>query len=288
MNKGLIENTNKVFDFTRYLKVEEKSKATIEKYERDIRRFLTFWAEAAPARDEISKELVLAYKEMLMDEYEVSSINSMLAALNQYLLFIGKEECRVKQIKIQRKAFLEDDKCLTTKEARKLMATAEKAGKTRLKVMMETLCDTGVRVSELSFFTVKRIRTGIIKVYNKGKMRVIALTNSLRMKLLRYAKDNQIKNGQVFVTKAGNKVDRSNFWREIKEICTRAGVIIKKGFPHNFRRLFARNYYEAEKDIVNLADIMGHSQIETTRLYTMATYREFVGKLKNIKSISKK
>ena len=155
-------------------------------------------------------------------------------------------------------------------------------------MVIETLCDTGVRVSELVFFTVKRVEKGIIKIHNKGKIRTIALTKSLRVKLLRYAKDNNIKDGLIFITKTGNKVDRSNLWREIKEVCHRAGVMIKKGFPHNFRRLFARNYYEAEKDIVGLADIMGHSQIETTRLYTMIAYRDFIGKLKNIESILKK
>ena len=285
-NRQTGEN-GKIFEFTKYLKEEEKSKATIEKYERDVRRFLRFLDKDARTIEQISKDIVLDYKEMLMNEYEASSVNSMLAALNQYLSFIEKPECKVKQIKIQRKAFIEDDKCLTTEEARRLMMTAEQIGKERLKVMIETLCDTGVRVSELVFFTVKQIRSGVVKIHNKGKTRIIALTNSLRIKLLRYANDNNIRNGLVFVTKGGNKVDRSNFWREIKEICHNAGVIIKKGFPHNFRRLFARNYYEVEKDIVSLANIMGHSQIETTRLYMMITYREFVKKFKNMGSISK-
>ena len=288
MEKNLGKNRSEILKFCTYLKDEEKSKATIEKYERDVRKFLDFLEDVCKATNKISKDVVLDYKEMLMSEYEASSVNSMLAALNQYLSFIGKEECKVKQIKIQRKAFLEDDKCLTIKEARKLMSKAEQMGKARLKVVIETLCDTGIRVSELAFFTVKGVRSGIIKIHNKGKTRIIALTNSLRVKLLRYAKDNNIKNGLIFVTRAGNTINRSNLWREIKEICIKAGVILKKGFPHNFRRLFARNYYEVEKDIVGLADIMGHSQIETTRLYTMVTYREFVKKLKNIASISKK
>jgi len=299
MNKDLIGKKNDICEFVKYLKAEERSKATIEKYERDVRKFLCFLEQHCEVVEQISKkdcqvieliskDVVLDYKGMLMDKYEPSSVNSMLAALNQYLVFINEGECRVKQIKIQRKTFLENDECLSAKEARKLIAKAEQMGKVRLKVIIETLCDTGVRVSELSFFTVKQIKAGIIKIHNKGKTRVIALTNRLRVKLLRYAKDNNIRDGLIFVTKAGNKVDRSNLWREIKEICAKAGVMIKKGFPHNFRRLFARNYYEVEKDIVSLADIMGHSQIETTRLYTMITYQEFVGKLKNIASISKK
>ena len=286
--KSNLENKNEaILGFCTYLKSEEKSKATIEKYERDVRKFLNFLDEGDEALKQLSKDVVLDYKERLMQEYESSSVNSMLAALNQYLSFIGKGECKVKQIKIQKKSFIEDDKCLTIDEARKLMSEADKMGKDRLKVMIETLCDTGVRVSELAFFTVKRIKSGVIKIHNKGKTRIIALTNSLRTKLLRYANECNIQSGLIFVTKAGKKIDRSNFWREIKEICARAGVMIKKGFPHNFRRLFARNYYETEKDIVSLANIMGHSQIETTRLYTMLTYREFIGKLKSIKSISK-
>ena len=285
MNTNLGNNGSEILRFTTYLKVEEKSKATIEKYERDVRKFLGFLGTTNQISNEISKAVVLDYKEMIIEKYQASSVNSMLASLNQYLSFIGREDCRVKQIKIQRKPFIEDDNCLTTNEAKNLIMTAARMGKTRLKVMIETLCDTGVRVSELSFFTIKRIESGIIKIYNKGKVRVIALNNSLRIKLLRYAKDNNISSGLIFVTKAGNEVNRSNLWREIKELCQKAGVIVKKGFPHNFRRLFARNYYETEKDIVSLADIMGHSQIETTRLYTIRTYQEFVGKLKNIGSI---
>jgi len=288
MNKEILKNGNKIYEFVNYLKVEEKSKATVAKYERDLRKFLRYLEKVYKATEQISKEVILDYKEMLMSEYESSSVNSMLAALNQYLVFIGKEKCRVKQVKIQRKAFLEEEKCLTIDEARKLMVVAGQEERFRLKMIIETLCDTGVRVSELAFFTVKRIKSGIIKIHNKGKTRVIALTNSLRIKLLRYAKDSNIKNGLIFITKAGNVMDRSNLWREIKELCGKAGVVLKKGFPHNFRRLFARNYYKVEKDIVSLADIMGHSQIETTRLYTIMTYREFVEKLKNMKSISKK
>jgi len=288
MKKNLGKNTSEILRFCTHLKDEEKSKATIEKYERDVRKFFGFLDIEGKTTNQISKNEVLDYKELLMKEYESSSVNSMLVALNQYLSFIGKEECRVRQIKIQRKPFLEEDKCLSTKEAKKLIAKAEQMGKARLKVVIETFCDTGVRVSELAFFTVEQIKSGIVKIHNKGKTRIIAITNSLRVKLLRYAKDNNIKAGLIFVTKAGNKVDRSNLWREIKEICIRAKVMLKKGFPHNFRRLFARNYYEVEKDIVSLADIMGHSQIETTRLYTMITFREYVGKFKKIESISKK
>ena len=288
MKENLRKNSGEILKFCDYLKGEEKSKATIEKYERDVRKFLGFLEIPGETTNQISKDVVLDYKEMLVSEYEPSSVNSMLAALNQYLSFIGKEECKVKQMKIQRKAFLEEDKCLTIEEARKLISVAGQIGNRRLKVIIETLCDTGIRVSELAFFTVKRIKSGTIKIHNKGKMRVIALTDSLRAKLLHYAKENKIKGGLIFITKAGKIMDRSNLWREIKALCAKAGVIMKKGFPHNFRRLFARNYYSVEKDIVSLADIMGHSKIETTRLYTIITYREFVGKLRKVESVSEK
>jgi len=286
MENDLIKNNDGILRFRTHLKDEEKSKATIEKYERDVRKFLDFLENDCQATDKISKDIVLGYKEMLMSKYETSSVNSMLAAVNQYLLFIGKEQCKVKQIRIQRKSFLEEDKCLTVNEARKLMAVAGKVGKNRLKTIIETLCDTGIRVSELSFFTVEKIKSGIIRIHNKGKTRIIAITDSVRTKLLRYARDNKIKSGLIFATKTGKIIDRSNLWREIKEICAQAGVIMKKGFPHNFRRLFARNYYKVEKDIVSLADIMGHSQIETTRLYIMITYQDFVKKLKSVESLS--
>ena len=280
----ITENNDLLLAFINSLKEEEKGKATIEKYKRDVRRFLTY-TKALKSVGELSKESVVSYKESLLEDYEASSINSMLAAINRYLGFIGREDCRVKRVRVQRKNFLEEERCMTAAEAKKLMMTAHKQGKLRTRMMIETICTTGVRVSELCAFTIKRIRKGMIQIYNKGKIRKVILTKELRVKLLQYAARQGIRSGVIFITKTGGSVDRSNFWREIKEICKAAGVRRKKGFPHNFRHLFARCYYAIDKDIVNLAAILGHSSIETTKIYTVSTYARVMKKLNQMSPI---
>jgi len=274
----IIENNDQLLAFVNSLKEEEKGKATIEKYKRDARRFLAYTQALRPAA-ELSKESVVSYKESLLKDYEASSINSMLAAINRYLGFIGREDCRVKRVRVQRKNFLEEERCMTSAEAKRLLMTARRQGKLRTKMMIETICTTGVRVSELCAFTIKRIRKGMIQIHNKGKIRKVILTKELRAKLLQYAAKQGIRSGVIFITKTGGSVDRSNFWREIKEICKAAGVRQTKGFPHNFRHLFARCYYEIDRDIVNLAAILGHSSIETTKIYTVSTYAKVMKKL---------
>ena len=287
MDKSIGLSNYFVFEFCTHLREEEKSQATIEKYERDVRKFLAFVAQNSHSIDELSKEIVLEYKEKLLAEYEVNSVNSMLAATNNYLRFIGKRECSVRQMKIQRKVFLEEGKCISVEEAKKILLTAEKNGKIRTQIMIETICSTGIRVSELAFFTVKKIKKGIIQIHNKGKFRVIMLTKELRNKLLRYARMQSIVQGPIFITRTGGVVDRSNFWKEIKEICKVAGVKLTKGFPHNFRHLFARCFYEVDKDIVNLAAVLGHSNIETTRIYTMVSYVNIAQQLDKLRSVFK-
>ena len=281
----VVEDNDSLLAFVNSLKEEEKGKATIEKYKRDVRRFLAYTKVLCESAAELSKESVVSYKESLLEDYEASSINSMLAAINRYLGFIGREDCRVKRVRVQRKNFLEEERCMTAAEAKKLMMTAHKQGKLRTRMMIETICTTGVRVSELCAFTIKRIRKGMIQIYNKGKIRKVILTKELRVKLLQYAARQGIMNGVIFITKTGGSVDRSNFWREIKEICKAAGVRRKKGFPHNFRHLFARCYYAIDKDIVNLAAILGHSSIETTKIYTVATYARVMKKLNQMSPI---
>ena len=285
MHKGRKESS--IISFCDYLRREEKEETTIKKYERDTRKLLSFISENYKNTDEITKDMVLAYKKSLLENYAVSSVNSMLAAANHFLHYVSKDECMVKRIKVQHKPFLEEDKCLTVKDVEQLMEMATKQGKVRLKMIMETFYCTGIRVSELSFMTVRQVEAGIIKIHNKGKERMIAITQGLRKRLLWYAKVIGIKNGPIFVTRTGKTIDRSNLWRELKEICKEAGVKAKKCFPHNFRHLFARGYYAVTKDIVNLADILGHSSIETTKIYTKKTYIEFLMGLEAMECIAK-
>ncbi|MCP1102412.1 integrase/recombinase XerD [Aequitasia blattaphilus] len=288
MSKYLDEEEGELARFREYLKTEEKSRTTVEKYERDARKFLVFVRSNTGTSDKISKTLVLDYKEALMKEYRTSSVNSMLAAVNNYLIFSERADCKVKQVKIQRQPFLEEDKCLTVEDVEKLLKVAKSKGKQRLAMIIETLYGTGIRVSELAFITLEHLRSGAINVHNKGKTRLIAITKKLRKKLLHYAKVNQIQSGPLFVTRSGKCMNRSNLWREIQKICEEAGVASKKGFPHNFRRLFARCFYAVDKDLVNLADILGHSSIETTRIYTATTYKNFVEKLESMDDVLRK
>ena len=287
MEKGKELVDSHMFEFCSYLKEDEKGRTTIEKYERDVRKFLTFVEKSQHSVNEVTKDIVLEYKERLLEEYEVSSVNSMLAATNKYLRFVGKGECNVRQVKVQRRVFLEEEKCMSVEEVKRLLLIAEKNGKIRTKMMIETICSTGIRVSELAFFTVKKIRKGVIQIHNKGKVRVIMLTKELRNKLLGYARMRNIEQGAIFITRTGQNVDRSNFWREIRGICKAAKVKLAKGFPHNFRHLFARCFYEMDKDIVNLAAVLGHSNIETTRIYTMVSYANIGRQLDRLRSVFK-
>ena len=249
-------------DFEMYLILEEKSKLTAEKYIRDVRRFLGWLG-----RRELSKGVVLEYKTELMEKYAVASVNSILSSLNCYLDFIGRQDCRVKTVKQQRRAFADEGKELTKQEYERLVAAAKE--KPRLCLLMQTICSTGIRVSEHRFITVEAARQGYAEVRLKGKCRIVFLPKKLCKALLRYAKSRHIRNGSIFVTSGGKPLDRCNIWAEMKKLCRTAGVSREKVFPHNLRHLFARTYYSLEKDIVRLADILGHSNINTTRIYTM-------------------
>ena len=248
--------------FKAYLIREEKSELTIEKYLRDVSRFLR-WLDRA----ELTKDRVLAYKAELMERYAVVSVNSILSSLNSYLAFIGRGDCRVKTIKQQRRAFLSEEKELTKQEYERLLRAAE--SKPRLCLLMQTICSTGIRVSEHRFITVEAAKTGCAEVRLKGKCRTVFLPKKLCRALLKYAKEQGITSGSIFVTASGKPLNRCNIWAEMKKLCDTAGVPREKVFPHNLRHLFARLYYSLEKDIVRLADILGHSSINTTRIYTM-------------------
>lgn len=262
--------------FQNHLLQEEKSTATMEKYLRDVRAFLVFADQAA-----ITKDLVMAYKQDLLEKnYAVRSINSMLASLNSLLDFLGWGDCKVKSLKIQRQTYCAEEKELTKAEYLRLLEASR--NQPQLNLIMQTICGTGIRVSELKYFTVEAVRRGEIVVNCKNKTRTILLPGKLKKLLLDYAKKNNIQSGAIFVTRNGKPVNRSNIWAQMKKLCESAGVKPSKVFPHNLRKLFARTFYGIEKDIAKLADILGHSSINTTRIYIMTTGTEHRRKIERL------
>lgn len=269
--------TEKLIDtFRQTLIEEEKSTATVEKYLRDIRAFFAFAGQAV-----LTKELVMAYKRKLMDQqYAVRSINSMLVSVNSLLHFMDCADCRVKSIRQQRQIYCAEEKELTKAEYLRLLEAAKK--KPRLRLVMETICGTGIRVSELRYFTVEAVKRGEISVNCKAKTRTILLPKKLQRLLLDYAKKKGICSGVIFITRNGNPLDRSNIWTQMKKLCQAANVKASKVFPHNLRKLFARTFYGIEKDIAKLADILGHSSIDTTRIYIISTGMEHRKKIERL------
>ena len=265
-------------EFREYLYEREHAEATIRKYLTDLKGFFAYLGEDL----EINKKRLLGYKEWLVERYAVSSVNSMLAAVNQFLEFLGHSELKLRRIKVQKSLFQREEKEMSQGEYRKLVETAKKNGKYQLALCMETIAVTGVRVSELKYFTVEQIRRGRIEVRNKGKHRRIFLTQDIRKKLLLYAKARIIRAGAVFVTRTGKPKDRSNLWSEMKAVGRKAGVNLEKIFPHNLRHLFARVYYQATKDLAGLADILGHSSMNVTRIYTSNTGKVYQKQLERI------
>lgn len=255
---------------------EEKSAATLEKYLRDVCAFFAF----ADHR-EITKELAMDYKKYLMDKgYAVRSVNSMLASLNSLFSFCGWADCKVKSIKTQRQIYCAEEKELTKAEYMRLLDASRK--QPRLLLVLQTICGTGIRVSELSYFTVEAVKHGEITVSCKSKIRTILLPGKLRKMLLNYAKRNGITEGIIFRTKNGKPLNRSNIWAKMKSLCEAAAVKPEKVFPHNLRKLFAATFYKIEKDIAKLADILGHSSINTTRIYIMSSGVEHRKKIERL------
>ena len=262
--------------FRAYLIREEKSVATIEKYLRDTYAFF----EYADGR-EITKELAVAYKnELQKKNYAVRSINSMLASINSLLDFMDWTDCKVKTLRCQRQTYCAEEKELTKAEYMRLLEASKQ--QEQLNLVIQTICGTGIRVSELRYFTVEAIHSGEITVQCKNKTRTILVPGKLKKLLLNYAKHCGIKSGIIFVTKSGKPLDRSNIWAQMKRLCTAAGVNPSKVFPHNLRKLFARTFYGIEKDIAKLADILGHSSINTTRIYIMTTGTEHRRKIERL------
>ena len=279
--KGQIITRDAVQNFKQYLWEEEKSENTIEKYIRDVRASMTF-----AGGGEIRKDIVIAYKDKLLSEnYTARSINSMLASLNSLFMFLGWSDCRAKSIKLQRQVYCSKERELTKAEYTKLVNTAKKKGNERLNLILQTICGMGIRVSELQYITVEAVRNGEAVVSLKGKTRTVFIVKDLRKKLLRYAAEQGIKSGLVFITRTGNMINRTNIWREMKNLCEQAGVNPQKVFPHNLRHLFARTFYGIEKDIAKLADILGHSSINTTRIYIISTGAEHRRRMEKMRLI---
>ena len=256
--------------YAHYLQMEEKSGATMEKYLRDIQAFAC-WLDG---RD-ISKELTSEWKSHLVSQdYAPTTVNAMLSALNSLLEFLDLRECRVKFLKIQRRLFRDADRELTKDDYQRLLNTAHKLGRERLELLVETIGATGIRVSEVAYITVEAVQQGKAEIALKGKIRTILLPGKLRRKLLKYAKKQKTASGAIFRTKSGKELGRRQIWAEMKRLCGRAGVDPRKVFPHNLRHLFAMVFYRTSRDIVKLADLLGHSSIETTRIYLVTSGAE--------------
>jgi len=261
--------------FAVYLQQEERSPGTIEKYLRDVKAFAA-WSEG----NEVTKMLASEWKEQLKrDGYAPATINSMLTAVNVFFQFMGWENCRIKTLRMQRKMFRDQTRELSRGEYTRLLNTAAELGRERLALLMETIGATGVRVSEVKYVTVEAARQGRAEIALKGKIRTILLPGKLCRKLLKYAKSKKITSGEIFLTRSGKSLSRKQIWDEMKRLCKQAGVEPSKVFPHNLRHLFATVFYNVCRDIVRLADVLGHSNIETTRIYLLTTGKEHVRQL---------
>ena len=268
--------------FERHLRLEEREPGTIEKYLRDIRAFAV-WLEEKP----LDKEAAVAWKEhLLASGYAPSTINSMLVALNRFFRFQHRDELRVKTVRVQRRIFRSRERELTKEEYVRLLETAHALGRERLALLMETICATGIRVSEVKYITVEAAQAGRAEIALKGKIRTILLPGRLRRKLLKYAKKQKNGSGEIFLTRTAKGMSRRQIWAEMKAICKKAGVASSKVFPHNLRHLFARTFYKVCRDVVQLADVLGHSSVETTRLYLASTGDEYVRRMDRLGLIS--
>ncbi len=268
--------------FREHLHQEERSAGTIEKYMRDVNAF-SLWLEDRP----VTKTRAAEWKEHLLAcGYNPVTVNSMVAAINAFFAFAGWTDCRVKALRIQRRMFRSEERELTRSEYDRLLQTAQGLGRVRLALLMETICGTGIRVSEVPYVTVEAAQRGRTDISLKGKIRTILLPGKLCRKLIKYAKKQKIASGEIFRTRSGGSLGRKQIWSEMKALCIRAGVKPSKVFPHNLRHLFARAFYQASHDVAKLADVLGHSSIETTRIYLIATGAEHAVQLERLGLIS--
>ena len=264
--------------FSDALAEEERSAGTIEKYVRDVRRFAV-WLDG----EEVSRERAAAWRDGLLERgYAPVTVNSLVAAVNQFFTFLGWEEFRVKALKIQRKLFRDDRRELTREEYQRLLDAAHGLGRERLALLLETICATGIRVSEVKYITVEAAHAGRAEVSLKGKLRTILLPGKLCRKLKKYARQQKTASGEIFLTRSGKSLSRRQIWAEMKRLCKAAGVAPSKVVPHNLRHLFARTFYKVCRDVVKLADVLGHSSIETTRIYLISTGSEHANILRKM------
>ena len=263
--------------FAQHLCREERSSGTIENYLRHIRSFST-WLSG-----DVTKEAAAGWKAYLISEgYAPCTINAMLGALNRFFAFLGWRECQVKALRLQRQLFRDDSRELSRTEYDRLLETAASQGRERLALLMETICATGIRVSEAQYITVEAAQQGRAEIALKGKIRVILIPGKLRKKLLKYARKNKTASGEIFLTGNGTPMSRKQIWAEMKSLCKKAGVVPSKVFPHNLRHLFARTFYKVCRDVAKLADVLGHSSIETTRIYLISTGAEHERQLERL------
>lgn len=268
--------------FEKYLIREERGKATIQKYVRDTREFL-LWL----GRRELTKEQAVAWKTILAGKhYAPMTVNGKLAAVNRLFFFLGKPECRVKYLKLQRSLFRRTERELTREEYVRLVETARATGRERLALLMESICATGIRVSEVQYLTVEAAQAGCAEISLKGKIRTILIPEKLCRKLLKYAKKQKTVSGEIFLTRNGKGMSRHQIWAEMKAMCAAAQVPPSKVFPHNLRHLFARTFYKVYRDVVRLASVLGHSSIETTRIYLLTTGAEYRKQISRLRLIS--
>ena len=269
-------------EFGQALREEERSPATVEKYLREAARF-SAWLEGRA----VSKPLVARWKERLLEEgYSPATINGKLSALDRLFRFLGWEDCRVRHLRLQRRLFRDDSRELSQEDYRRLVETARQAGRERLSLLMETICGTGIRVSEVRYITVEAVGRGKAEISLKGKIRTILLPDKLCRKLRKYARDNRIVSGEIFLARGGRPMSRKQIWAEMKSVCRRAGVSPSKVFPHNLRHLFARTFYRVCRDVARLADVLGHSSIETTRIYLISTGAEHARTLDRLRLVT--
>ena len=274
--KKKLQLTEQAFDqFEDYLRHDEREESTIEAYLRSLTRF----AEWADGRS-VTKELAMEWKTALAESgYRPISVNAMLAAVNKFFICMGREDCKVKYLKLQRQMFRKSEKDLSKEEYQRLVQAAHEKGDLRMELILETICATGIRVGELKYITVEAVRAGVAEIALKGKIRTILLPRRLCRKLQKYAKQQKIASGKIFLTQDGLPVSRQSIWTRMKALCEAAGVERSKVFPHNLRSLFARSFYGSCHDVVRLADVLGHSSIETTRIYLMSTGKEYLRQL---------
>ena len=279
-NKIMI--SEQLASFRAYLQDEERSEATVEKYLCEVTQFFAYLGGS-----EVTKAAVAEWKEQLLhDGYEPSTVNGKLTALDRFFDFQGWPDCKVKHLKLQRRLFRDDSRELTKEEYERLIAAAKESGKERLALLMEAICGTGIRVSEVQYLTVEAAQQGKAEIYLKGKIRTILIPGKLCRKLLKYAKKHKIASGEIFLTRGGKPLSRKQIWAEMKALCKKAGVAPSKVFPHNLRHLFARTFYRVCRDVAKLADVLGHSSIETTRIYLISTGAEHAKTLDLLRLVS--